>query len=128
MMCQEIAESPRGQIGLVLADKSSANDRDGSRKQLNKWKKILGFSRVLFQHLYSSMSDSSITALILLRLQTYDLGESKIPSTSVGSLHALMLWSHFQIQKEINNRLMSTGMEHKNRGITISYQLILSLL
>ena len=36
MMWQEMSESPRDQIGLVLADKSSVNDRDGRGKQMKK--------------------------------------------------------------------------------------------
>lgn len=59
----DVAWRSKRLVGL-LPERSKTNDWDVGEQY--KWKKILGFSRVLFLPLYSSLSDSSITALISL--------------------------------------------------------------
>lgn len=141
MMWQDSRGSYRVEtrLGLVWADKSSANDRDIRGK--NKWEKRYLASQGYYSNktLYSSMSDSSISSLhFCLDLQTYDFGgESKIPSTTgIGSLSLQMpFFLCFKVlsisnkrESDINNKLISTGMEHKNWGELQSHTSAYSLI
>lgn len=113
-----MARIPRDWAGLCSVDKSRANDTDVGKQM----KKMLSFSRVLFQYtLVILVRFCYITALILLIDRKLMIGVNLLPLRILGPtlLYSLKPHPNPPIRRKITGLYKSTGMDHKIRRITI---------